>query len=486
MSPPDETLDVLIIGAGISGIGAAYHLQHACPGTRFAILEARDRLGGTWDLFRYPGIRSDSDMYTLGFSFRPWTNPQAIADGPSILAYLEETVREFGLDRHIRFGTRAVRVDWSSAEARWTVETTTTGGARRQLSCRFLFVCTGYYDYAEGYTPDFPGRDTFEGRIVHPQSWTPDIDYTAKRVVVIGSGATAITLVPELSRRAAHVTMLQRSPSYVMALPGRDPLSGWLRGKLSDKRAYDLVRWKNALLFIAFFAWCRKFPSKAKAFLLREARKRVPSLPDFETHFTPRYNPWEQRLCFAPDGDFFAPLRDGRASIVTDRIERFTPTGILLASGRELPADLIVTATGLKLQLFGGVAVTVDGAKVKASDRLVYKGMMLSDVPNLAFAIGYTNASWTLKVDLVAAYVCRLLQHMDQHGYRSCVPRLRPDDRQRGTRPLIDFSSGYVERAVDGLPKQGAVAPWRLYQNYVLDRTSLHHAPVTDEVMRFG
>jgi len=477
--------DVLIVGAGISGIGAAYHLQTQCPSKTYAILEARGRLGGTWDLFRYPGVRSDSDMHTLGFSFRPWTNPKAIADGPAILKYLEDTAEAFGIDRKIQYGKRVVRAAFSSREARWTVDVKDAEtGAIATHTCQFLFVCAGYYDYAKGYTPAFDGTHRFQGRIVHPQFWTSDIDYAGKRVVVIGSGATAVTLVPELAKKAAHVTMLQRSPTYVLAVPERDKLANWLRERLPAKQAYAATRWKNVLVFMAFYAWCRRFPDRAKGFLLGEMTKRLGSELEVEKHFSPRYRPWEQRLCFAPDGDFFAALKSGRASVVTDRIAHFTEHGIRLESGTTLDADIVVTATGLHVKLFGGMRVDVDGRPVSPSETLIYKGMMCSDVPNLAFAVGYTNASWTLKVDLTASYVCRLLHHMDAKGYRTCTPRRREGDL--GEEPLIDFSSGYVARALGELPKQGTRAPWKLYQNYVFDLLSLRHAPLTDDAMEFG
>lgn len=484
---PDPTVehsDVIIVGAGISGIGAAYHLQDECPNKSYVILEGRESLGGTWDLFRYPGIRSDSDMYTLGFSFRPWTNPKSIADGPAILEYVRETAEAYGIDRRIRYRQRVERAEWSSKDARWTLKV--RDGASGELverTCNFLFICAGYYNYDRGYTPDLPGRERFQGRIVHPQHWTPDIEYEGKRVIVIGSGATAITLVPELAKKAAHVTMLQRSPSYVLSVPGRDPIAAWLRTKLPRDEAYAATRWKNVLMFMGFYAWCRQFPDRAKRFLVKQVDRQTKGKVDVDKHFTPKYRPWEQRLCFAPDGDFFAPICDGRVDVVTDHIETFTEKGIRLRSGQELEADLIVTATGLELKLFGGVQVFVDGRAIEAPKTLVYKGMMCSDIPNLAFAVGYTNASWTLKVDLVAEYVCRLLQYMDEHRYAQCVPRVH--GRSLAEQPLIDFSSGYVQRALDQLPKQGSRAPWKLYQNYVFDLTMLRHAPLTDEAMEF-
>ncbi|MBI2393833.1 MAG: NAD(P)/FAD-dependent oxidoreductase [Deltaproteobacteria bacterium] len=479
-----EHLDVLIVGAGLSGIGAAYHLQTRCPAKSYAILEARESLGGTWDLFRYPGIRSDSDMFTLGYSFRPWTNPKAIADGSAILAYIRETAEAYGIDRQIRYRKRVERARWSSEHARWTVDVRDGAtGQVEQLTCSFLFAAAGYYDYDEGYTPELPGRERFRGRVVHPQKWTPDIEWAGKRVVVIGSGATAVTLVPELSKRAAHVTMLQRSPTYVVSMPERDRIANWARAFLPGEAAYGITRWKNVLLSMAFFELCRRFPARAKRLILRQVKQRIGAGVDVDTHFTPRYDPWDQRLCLVPDGDLFESIRDGRVSVVTDHIESFTETGILLKSGRELPADLIVTATGLKLKLFGGIQVEVDGQAVDPSKALVYKGMMVSDVPNMAFAIGYTNASWTLKCDLVSEYVCRLLNHMDERGYRACVPR-RTDPTLR-EEPLIDFSSGYVQRALDFMPKQGSRAPWKLYQNYALDRLTFRRGRVDDGVMEF-
>ncbi len=475
-------LDVIIVGAGLSGIGAAYHIQERCPGKSYAILEGRAALGGTWDLFRYPGIRSDSDMYTLGFRFRPWTDPKAIADGPSILAYLRDTAEAYGIDRKIRYDHRVVRASWSSDDARWTLEVETAGG-RKTLTCNFLFSCTGYYDYDEGYTPELPGRETFRGRIVHPQLWTDDVEYAGKRVIVIGSGATAVTLVPELSKRAAHVTMLQRSPSYVVTVPERDRIADWMRARLPLEGAYALTRWKNVLLGTAFYKFCRRFPERAKRLIVSGVKKAVGDSVDVKKHFTPSYAPWDQRVCLVPDGDLFVALREGRASVVTDHIERLTEKGIALRSGEELEADLIVTATGLKLKFLGGIQVYVDGKHIEPSSVMTYKGMMCSDVPNFAFAIGYTNASWTLKCDLTSEYVCRLLDHMDKHGYTMAVPRRT--DPEVEELPIIDFSSGYVRRALDQLPKQGSVAPWRLYQNYTLDVMTLRGGRVDDSAMEF-
>jgi len=477
--------DVLIVGAGLSGIGAGYHLQTRCPGKTYAILEARPQLGGTWDLFRYPGIRSDSDMHTLGYSFRPWTNPKAIADGPSILAYVRDTAEAYGIDRKIRYGLRVESARWSSDSARWTVEARdATSGRTLHFTCGFLYVCAGYYDYAEGYTPDFPGKERFGGRIVHPQAWSQDIDYEGKRVVVIGSGATAVTLVPEMAKRAAHVTMLQRSPTYVVSAPERDPVADWLREHFGSEPAHAITRWKNVLLGMGFYAFCRQFPQQAKKLLIHQVKKQLGRDVSVDPHFTPSYNPWDQRLCLVPNGDLFKALRSGRASVVTDQIETFTETGMRLRSGAQLDADLVVTATGFKLKLMGGLAIDVDGRRFEAAKALVYRGMMLSDVPNLAFAIGYTNASWTLKCDLTAEYVCRLLDTMDARGATRCCPRRK--DASLKEEPLLDFSSGYVRRALDELPKQGSAVPWKVYQNYALDLMTLRYAPIDDGSMEFS
>jgi cation diffusion facilitator CzcD-associated flavoprotein CzcO len=480
---PPSHVDVLVVGAGLSGICAAYHLQASCPNKTYAIFEGRDRLGGTWDLFRYPGIRSDSDMYTLGFSFRPWTNPKAIADGPAILAYIRETAEAYGIDRKIRYGHRVERARWSSRDEVWTVEALDVGTGRRVVvTCNFLFMCAGYYDYEEGYTPEFPGRERFGGTIVHPQKWGPDVAYEGKRVVVIGSGATAVTLVPELAKRAAHVTMLQRSPTYITSLPAQDPVADWMRGRVPDEAAYAITRWKNVLMGMAFYQACRRFPDRAKRLLVGQVKKQLRDTVDVDPHFTPSYDPWDQRLCLVPNGDLFKALRDGRASVVTDHIDTFTERGIRLRSGDELEADVIVSATGLKLKFLGGLDVEVDGKHVEPSKTMAYKGMMLSDVPNLALAIGYTNASWTLKCELTAMYVCRLLKHMEEHGYARCSPRRNASVTEE---PLLTFSSGYVQRAIHAFPRQGSRAPWRVYQNYALDRLMLKRRPVDDGEMDF-
>ena len=480
-----EHLDVLIVGAGLSGIGAACHLQADCPGKSFAILEAREASGGTWDLFRYPGVRSDSDMFTLGYRFRPWREPKAIADGPSILRYIRDTARENGVEQTIRYNRRVVRASWSTADARWTVEVEHSDtGETQQLTCGFLFANTGYYRYDEGYTPELPGSERFAGRIVHPQHWPEDLDYAGERVVVIGSGATAVTLVPAMARRAGHVTMLQRSPSYVLSLPAGDPIADALRGALPARVAYPIVRWKNVVLATLVFKLSRRAPRLMKALLRRGVTKRLPEGYDVDTHFKPRYQPWDQRLCLVPDGDLFAAIADGSASVVTDRIETLTERGLRLQSGAELEADMIVTATGLNLLVLGGMAIAVDGREVDLSEAVGYKGMMLSGIPNLALTLGYTNASWTLKGDLVAEYVCRLLNHMDELGYRQCLPRAPDPSLARA--PFLDLASGYVLRSIDLLPKQGPRTPWRLHQNYPRDVAMLKYGPLEDEAIEFS
>ncbi|TAI65883.1 NAD(P)/FAD-dependent oxidoreductase [Bradyrhizobium sp. Leo170] len=488
MTEAMEHFDVLIVGAGLSGIGAGYHLQQKCPTKSYVILEGRDCIGGTWDMFRYPGIRSDSDMYTLGYSFRPWTEPKAIADGPRILNYVRETAAQNGIDRKIRFNHRVKRVSWSSEQVRWTVEAERRAGEGAaeivRFTCNFLFMCSGYYKYEEGYTPEFAGAADFEGQIVHPQKWPEHLDYAGKRVVVIGSGATAVTLVPELAKTAAHVTMLQRSPTYVVARPAEDALANKLRRNLSAKLAYHLIRWRNVLLGMYFFQLCRRKPERAKELILGGIKMALGPDYDIGTHFTPRYNPWEQRLCLVPDGDLFKSIREKRASVVTSRIDTFTRNGIRLEDGSELPAHIIITATGLILQVLGGVEVSVDGRKVDFANTLSYKGMMYSDVPNLAATLGYTNASWTLKCDLTCEYACRLINYMDRHGFRQCVAHNL--DPSIEALPALDFSSGYVQRSIAKLPKQGSKRPWRLYQNYALDIVSLRYGKVDDGVMQYS
>jgi cation diffusion facilitator CzcD-associated flavoprotein CzcO len=499
-----EHFDVIVVGAGLSGIGAACHLKMNCPQKSFVVLEGRDVMGGTWDLFRYPGVRSDSDMYTLGYRFRPWRDPKAIADGPAILSYIRETAREYDVEKTIRYSHRVRRATWSSRETRWIVsveigtgkrsgstsiprnnngQPTTTPPTRTAiLTCSFLYLCTGYYDYENGYTPQWPGVEQYRGTIVHPQKWPDQLDYVNKRVVVIGSGATAITLVPAIAERAAHVTMLQRSPSYVVSRPGQDVVANWLRRCLPDRAAYVLSRWKNVLIATFFYNLARNRPELFKRMVAKGVRRHLGSAYDSK-HFTPPYNPWDQRLCFAPDADFFNAIREDRVSVVTDGIESFTEEGLLLKSGQRLVADIIVTATGLVLKLFSGVQLVVDDKPVTLSKMLVYKGMMFSDIPNLAFAIGYTNASWTLKCDLTSEYVCRLLNHMDQKGYRVCTPRVNDPDLK--DEPVIDFNSGYVVRALPELPRQGSKTPWRLHQNYLKDLSMMRHGRVDDGAMEF-
>jgi cation diffusion facilitator CzcD-associated flavoprotein CzcO len=478
-----EHVDVIVVGAGLSGIGGACQIRMNCPDKSFVILEGRDAIGGTWDLFRYPGVRSDSDMYTLGYRFRPWRDAKAIADGPAILNYIRDTAAEFGVDKAIRFSHRVRRASWSSDNARWTVEVE-TGPEKNlvQLTCNFLYLCTGYYDYESGYTPEWPGVAQFHGTIVHPQKWPEDLDYAGKRIVVIGSGATAITLVPAMARDAAHVTMLQRSPSYIVTRPAEDKIANWLRRSLPDRAAYVVARWKNVLTATFFYSLARKKPELFKWMVAKGVRKELREKYDSK-HFTPPYNPWDQRLCFAPDADLFTAIRDGRVSVVTDQIDTFTEDGLLLKSGEHLDADIIVTATGLVLRLFSGMQLIVDNAPVDMPKTLVYKGMMFSDIPNLAFAVGYTNASWTLKCDLTAEYVCRLLNHMDHHGYAICTPRVNDPDIEQ--EPVIDFNSGYVLRALDALPRQGSKTPWRLHQNYMKDLRMMRYGRVDDGTMEF-
>jgi cation diffusion facilitator CzcD-associated flavoprotein CzcO len=481
---PSEHVDVLILGAGLSGVGAACHLQANCPEKTYAILEAREAIGGTWDLFRYPGIRSDSDMFTLGYCFRPWMDPKALADGPSIRSYIHDTARENGVMEKIRLRHRAVRAEWSSAEARWSVEALNTGtGEIARFTCSFLYACTGYYRYDEGYSPHFPGSERFGGEFIHPQHWPQQLDCNGRRVVVIGSGATAVTLVPALADEGAQVTMLQRSPTYILSIPGIDPIANALRRRLSPMRAYAIVRWKNVLTSMLIFKLCRLAPRTMARFIRRLAGKQLPEDFDVAKHLTPRYNPWDQRLCLVPDGDLFKVISDGRASIATGEIRAFTESGIELASGEQLEADVIVSATGLNVLFLGGMELAVDGRPVDLGETIAYKGMMLCGVPNMAFTVGYTNASWTLKADLVAQYVCRLLKTMDARETPICTPQAPVGDDEKI--PVIDLKSGYVLRAVDQLPKQGARAPWRLHQNYVKDVRLLRRGPV-DDAMQFS
>lgn len=480
----DDFVDVLIVGAGLSGIGAACHLKRLCPQRSVAILEGRQSLGGTWDLFRYPGVRSDSDMYTLGYSFRPWTGEKSIADGPAILQYLRDTARENGIDSQIRYGHRVRRAAWSSSDAQWSVEVERDGGEVIHLRAAFLLMCGGYYDYAQGYTPAFEGRERFRGRIVHPQQWSDDVAYAGKRVVVIGSGATAVTLVPELAKQAAHVTMLQRSPTYMISRPSVDKIATWLLRRTPAALAHGVARWKNLLLGMYIFRLCRRQPQRVKAGMIKLVKDQLAPGYDVATHFTPRYNPWEQRLCLVPDGDLFTAIREQRVSVVTDRIRSFTETGVLLESGTELAADLIVSATGLNLSLQNGVELDVDGRRIEPAQLVNYKGVMFCGLPNFASVFGYTNASWTLKADLASTFVCRVLNHMQRTGARQCTPRA--DDPAMKVEPWVDFSSGYFQRALDKLPKQGSKKPWKLNQNYLADLMTLRYGAVDDGVLSFS
>jgi monooxygenase len=478
-----EHLDVIVIGAGLSGVGAAWHLKHLRPQSTFAVLEARQQMGGTWDLFRYPGVRSDSDMFTLGYRFEPWRAPQAIADGASIREYIRATADRHGITPHVRFGHRVTKAEWSSTTSRWLLHVEHGNASSMQMTCNFLFTCTGYYDYAAGYTPHFEGVAEFRGRIVHPQQWPEDLDFAGKRIVVIGSGATAVTLVPAMAQDAAHVTMLQRSPTYMLNRSSRDPVADTLRRFLPERAVYAITRWKNVLLGMGFFTLSRRLPEFTKRLLTKGVQRAVTQDVDVATHFSPRYNPWDQRLCLVPDSDLFQAINRRRASIVTEEIDHFTPNGVRLRSGVLLEADIIVTATGLTVQLLGGIPVVVDGRRVNWSETLMYKGMMYSDVPNLASAFGYTNASWTLKCDLTSQYVCRLLDYMQQHGFTQCTPRR--NDPSMAVEPVLDFTSGYVQRAMHTLPKQGSQAPWRVHQNYISDLRTIRKGRIDDGTMEF-
>jgi monooxygenase len=479
-------VDVLVVGAGLSGIGAAYRLQTRTPGKTFAILEARDAIGGTWDLFRYPGVRSDSDMFTLGYPFIPWTSPKAISDGETIVEYIRDAAASYGIERYIRFGHRVVSASWSSADSLWTVEVE-ADAERLTFTCSFLYLCTGYYSYAGGHEVDFPGRADFQGTIVHPQHWPADLDYTDKRVVVIGSGATAVTLVPAMAEQAAHVTMVQRSPSYVVSRPMADPVADRIRARLPGKLAHRVIRGRNVVLSTIFYQMLRRLPQRSANMIREGVAKELAGTVDVDPHFVPSYNPWDQRLCLVPDGDLFRAFREHKADIVTDRIDTFTATGLRMASGQELAADVIVTATGLKMVTFGDITLTVDGEPVDSGRTTVYKGMMFSGVPNLAWCVGYTNNSWTLRADLTSQYVCRLLNHMDRHHYTRCVPRMSAAEPTGGTHvPLLDLTSGYIQRAASILPQQGTRRPWRHRQNYLLDLAAMRLGRVNDSAMRFS
>ncbi len=483
-----EYFDVVIVGAGLSGIGTAYHLQTKCPNKRYVILEGRESMGGTWDLFRYPGIRSDSDMYTLGYNFRPWRQAQSIADGPSILKYVQETAAENSIDKHIRYNHHVKQASWSSELAAWTIEVERKDNcSTAYLRCNFLLVCSGYYSYEKGYTPKFEACERFQGEIVHPQEWPEALDYQGKNVVVIGSGATAMTLVPEMAKKADHLVMLQRSPTYVVSRSTTDKLANLLRKLLPEKIAYALTRWQQIKLQQFFYRRARTQPQRVKDILIEMVRRELGSDYDVETHFTPRYNPWEQRLCLVPNSDLFRVLKSGKASVVTAQIDSFTEQGILLKSGQELKADIIVTATGLNIPLLGGINFTVDNQPIEFSKTYTYKGVMYSGVPNLVSMFGYVNASWTLRSDLTAEYVCRLINYMDKKGLRQCQPCLRDEDQKMPTRSFIDnFSPGYLERVMHLLPKQGDRQPWLNLQNYQQDKKMLRYGPIEDGVLRFN
>ena len=483
-----EHVDVVVVGAGLSGIGAAYHLQTMSPDRSYVILEGRDGLGGTWDLFKYPGIRSDSDMHTLGFSFKPWTEAKSIADGPSILQYLKQTVAQFGIEKNIRYGQLVTQAQWSTDDAQWTVTSTNKAtGASNTITCSFLFMCSGYYSYKKGHTPEFTGRERFKGTIVHPQSWPTDLDYAGKRVVVIGSGATAVTIVPSMADKAAHVTMLQRSPTYMVSRPDHDVMANRLRKVLPPKMAYSLTRFKNTWRQQLVYNKTRTDPDKVKQLLLGGVKMELGADYDIAKHFTPAYNPWDQRLCLVPNGDFFKSMREGKASVVTDHITSFTETGIQLASGEHLDADIIITATGLELVTLGEMDFFVDGNQVDFAKTWTYKGFAYSDIPNMASTFGYINASWTLRSDLTAEYVCRLLNHMRKKGVAQCTPRLREQDRSMKERPWIDgFSSGYMQRMMHRMPRQGDHEPWINPQNYRRDKKMFKHSPIDDGVMQFS
>lgn len=480
-----EELDVLIVGAGLSGIGAAYYLQRDCPNKSFTLLEARDATGGTWDLFRYPGIRSDSDLHTFGYEFKPWVDKKSIAGADAILAYLRETAAEHGIDKKIRFHHKVQSAAWSSEDARWlvTVERTDTG-EQLTMRCKWIFCAGGYYSYAQGFDPQFEGAETFQGRIVHQQQWPADLSHQGKRVIVIGSGATAVTLVPAMAETAAHVTMLQRTPTYVMSVPSEDKIAIFLRKVLPAKTAYALTRRKNVFLQRNFWRFCQRYPRLARRLIRYATMKQLPKDYPVDVHFNPPYNPWDQRLCAVPDGDLFKAIRKGSASVVTDRIERFTPKGIKLVSGRELEADIIVKATGLNLQMFGGIKISVDGRDVDPSKTVAFKGMMLSGIPNFAFAIGYTNSSWTLKVGLLCEHFCRLMHYMDDKGYEICCPEF--NEPIANTRSLLDFGAGYVQRSLPFLPRQGSGYPWVMSMDYASDVKSLRKGPVEDKYLRFS
>lgn len=486
----NEYLDVLILGAGVSGIGAACHLKMKCPQHSFAILEGRDCIGGTWDLFRYPGVRSDSDMYTFGYSFHPWTDGKDIADGKDILNYVRETADLYGVSNRIRYQHKVTHCHWDSATSRWTVQGTKADGARFTIECNYIISCTGYYDYAQGYVPEFEGYQDFKGVIAHPQHWPEDLDYQDKKIIVIGSGATAVTLVPNLAKAAGHVTMLQRSPTYIFSRPAVDAIAVWINKWFPRKLAYSLNRLKNVLISILVYTLSQSIPSLIRHIIRKQNREALAGKVDVETHFNPSYKPWDQRMCLIPDGDLFEALKSGKASVVTDHISRFTDTGIALKSGKTLQADIIVPATGLKMHMLGGIEVDLDDKKLEPAEMLNYRGMMFDGVPNFTAVFGYTNASWTLKADLTSEYVCRLLNHMRRKGFKAAMPSSQYGRKHwefvgMEREPIVGLSAGYIQRAMNELPKQGSLAPWRNHDNYLKDRISIRYGSLDDGVMVF-
>ncbi len=484
METEQSNFDVIVVGAGISGIGAGHHLQEQCPNKSFVILEGRETFGGTWDLFRYPGIRSDSDMHTMGFRFKPWVDERFIADGPSIIEYLDETISENNLKDKIRYQHKVKTSSWSSSESKWTLEVeNSSSGTTDKYKCNFLMLCGGYYNYEEGHNPDFKNQDQFDGPIIHPQKWPQDLDYKNKKVVIIGSGATAVTIVPAMADQVDHITMLQRSPTYFMAAPDKDMIGNFFKKIFRQKTAYFLTRWKNILLGNFFYNRCVKNPEKVKEMLINGVKDHLGEDYDIDTHFTPKYKPWDERLCFVPNADFFESMKAGKASVVTDHIDEFTETGIKLKSGKELDADIIIKATGLNLQFLNGIDVKVDNSSINISEKLAYKGRMFNDIPNLACSFGYARASWTLGADLSSEYVCKLLNYMGKHGYDSCTPVKGEGIEEEGT--YLNLSSGYVTRAIDRMPKQGSKEPWKGNQSYLSDVTEVRWGSITNDDLHF-
>ncbi len=482
-SVTEENIDVLIVGAGLSGISSAYHLQKYCPTKSFVILEARKSMGGTWDLFRYPGVRSDSDMFTLGYSFKPWPGKKSIADGGTILQYIKDTASENNIDKYVRYQQKATKASWSSEDDRWTIEAELPDGGKKIYTANFIMSCTGYYSYEEGFTPTFKGLEAFKGKIIHPQFWPEGFDYSGKKVVVIGSGATAITVVPAMADKAKHVTMLQRSPTYVASQPAEDKLANMLRVMLPERLAYKITRWRKIIFMASFYRLSKKRPKFVKKLLVGMVRRELGKDYDIKKHFTPTYNPWDERLCAITDSDLFRRIKDGSVSVVTDHIDTFTENGITLRSGEHIDADIVITATGLVLKTAGDAKVVIDGKQIEPHMFMSYKGVMFSDVPNLSMVIGYTNASWTLKADLISYYVCRLINYMDKHNFSYCAPRR--NDPTLKEEPFMDFQSGYIQRSLHLLPKRGDKGPWKLCQNYFLDTISLKYSSLKDDSMAF-